>query len=1042
MSVIKKLSFSYLLVCCSLATGPLYAQQIVPRLVRQVSALPGVNLRASAMSQDARGRIWIASEDGVARFDGNQFRVFHDPLTPKGDFYYHVVPAPDGRLWLKMGAGHSLSYIDPRRDRLVRLPDSTRLVREYLAPYGCHYLFADAQGLLWIGLKNKGLLTFDPRTGAVRHIVDRPLDVRSIAQDGQGRIYFTTTQQGLFAYTPNTGRLINYRHDDQDATSISSNATYSVLARPDGTLLVGVPDEVDRLDPTTGTFRRLGLNQLPPADPVEGPHVVDFQTDAQGNTWFTTGAATYRHTRQGVLQWLVLPSHPAPVEALLVGPANTLWVCAQGALYEYDLTHLRTGPDLIIQRIVVNGSELTGNTPAQSLMYDSTGHPTLTVPENAPVRIDFTLSASKQTQAIRERLDGYDDWRIGEVYGGMANYQLPAGTYTFMANRGRPAGGWEPAVSTITIVVVPPFWKTTPVLLLALLLLGGLGYYLIRTYYRRRQLRRQLAREQLEAANLRHLDELKTRFFANVTHEFRTPLTLILHAAEQLISRPISDWERERLGTINRNADQLARLITQMLDIARMDAQKLDIQPRLGDPVLFVEQCVAGFSDLANQRHISLLISRLAPDGATSTDRPTDAETVARICPFDDDKLGKITYNLLSNALKFTPEGGSIRVSSGFMTNGQLRIRVQDTGIGIAPDQLDRIFDRFYQADASTTRRYEGTGIGLAYVRELTELLGGRVTVESKPGTGSTFTVTLPLPVAATQVALTDPLPMASPLVHSQPLSQPTDADEPAPTSHKPLVLLVEDNEELRAYMAGQLRQAYEVLEAVNGRAGIDQALATIPDLIVSDVMMPDVDGYTLVETLKQDDRTSHIPIVLLTAKSSFDSRMQGLYAGADDYLSKPFSFAELHTRIRNVLLTRRHRQHYLTATQPTVIANTTPVSPGEHSLPDREKQFLARLREAILVNLTSEVVDVNWLAEQAKMSRTQLHRKLTALTNLSTTGFIHSVRLDKAQELLQTDTEELTVAEVAYRVGYSSPTYFSKVFSDHFGYPPIRLKV
>jgi DNA-binding response OmpR family regulator len=480
-----------------------------------------------------------------------------------------------------------------------------------------------------------------------------------------------------------------------------------------------------------------------------------------------------------------------------------------------------------------------------------------------------------------------------------------------------------------------------------------------------------------------------------------------------------------------------------MLDIAKMDAQKLDVQLRLGDPVQFIGQCVEGFANLANQRRIDLTFNTFIPDETLRSAESVRVGAAEQTYPFDDDKLGKIMYNLLSNALKFTPEGGSVRVSGGLTTDRQLLIRVQDTGIGIAADHLNRIFDRFYQADASTTRRYEGTGIGLAYIRELTELLGGQVTVESVLGMGTTFTVTLPMLVTTAGVNRINPASPTTPPLISQPLPPPARAGAviTAPAADQPLVLLVEDNEELRAYMADQLRQDYQVQEAVDGRDGITQALAAIPDLIVSDVMMPYVDGYALVETLKNDERTSHIPIVVLTAKSSFESRMQGLYAGADDYLSKPFSFAELNTRIQNVLHTRQKWQHYLVATQTAAAQETTSVPLVGQMISGREEQFLTRLRQLILANLTDKVVDVDWLVEQARMSRTQLHRKLTALTNQSTTGFIHSVRLGKAQELLQMDEDELTIAEVAYRVGYTSPAYFSKMFNEHFGHPPTRLR-
>lgn len=1033
MRVASRLYIGCLLVLTHFVGRTTDAQQVIPRLVRQFSAVPGANFSASGLNHDTGGRLWIASTDGVTRFDGRQFRTFHDPVLKTEDNYYHVVPAPDGRVWLKMGRGYSLSYVDPNQERIVRLPDSTRLVRDYLARYGCHFLFADTNGILWIGLRNNGLLTFNPQTGAVAHVVDRPLDVRGITQDRRGIIYFTTTSQGLFAYTPGTGQLVNYRHNEADSTSLGNDATFGVLARPDGTVLVGVPEDVDVFTPATRTFRHLGLNQAPATNPQHRPHVVEFHNDAQGNTWFSTGIATYCYTSRNVLQWILLRSNPGEVDGLHVNPDNKLWVCAQGSLYEYDLTHLRPGPELIIQQVTINGNALIDNTDAQSLVYDSTGHPTLTVQENDPFIIRYALQTHKRAHNLRQRLNGYDrDWTIGDVYSGTANYQLPAGTYTFTVNGGRPTGGWKSTFSTVTIVIVPPIWKSNYAIAFALLLAGGASYFLIRTYRRRRKLQRELLREQLEAASLRSLDELKNQFFANVTHEFRTPLTLIRLATEQLADRLTGDWEKERLATIGHNSEHLSRLITEMLDIAKLDANKLPIQLKAGDPLLFVEQQLQAFTGLATQRRIDLAFITPEPLPA-----PASGDAAHDLYLFDDDKLGKIIYNLLSNALKFTPEGGRVTLFCRLTDNRQLVVSVQDTGIGIPANQLNSVFDRFYQADSSATRRYEGTGIGLAYVKELTELLGGRVMVESTPGRGSTFTVMMPMQVTTPNTAAE---PVSASSLPPVPTIGPDNGgnDPPTDISERLLVLIVDDNEELRRYLASQLRPDYRVLEAVDGRDGIAQALATVPDLIVSDVMMPYVDGYELVRTLKNDERTSHIPILMLSAKSAFESKLHGLDQGADDYMGKPFSMAELNARVRNNLLTRQRWRQYLTVARSPKIDQRAGTNPVGMPLPDREKQFLARLQALILAHLTDEGVDVDWLVDHARMSRTQLHRKLTALTNLSTTGFIHSVRLGKAQELLQTG--ELTVAEVAYRVGYSSPAYFSKVFSEHFGYAPTKV--
>ncbi|UFH52788.1 response regulator [Spirosoma sp. KNUC1025] len=364
-------------------------------------------------------------------------------------------------------------------------------------------------------------------------------------------------------------------------------------------------------------------------------------------------------------------------------------------------------------------------------------------------------------------------------------------------------------------------------------------------------------------------------------------------------------------------------------------------------------------------------------------------------------------------------------------------LRIADTGIGIAADELTQIFERFHQVDSSSTRAYAGTGIGLALVKELTEWLGGTITVDSVLGQGSTFTLSLPLsPSGATQMPAKEPMGQPAPaLLQPKPVEVAVAVDGLSEDLNRPLLLIVEDNEDLRTYMSDALSAQYQIITAENGRLGLKQALEKVPDLIVSDVMMAELDGYELVERLKADERTSHIPIVLLTAKSSYASRIQGFGAGADEYVEKPFSLVELILRIKNCLRTRMQWQRHLTAG-----LQKGPVEPLAHPQLDREEQFLARLRAIILNHLTDEAVDVDWLVEQAGMSRTQLHRKITALTGMSTSRFINKVRLEKAVDLLQTG--ELNVAQVAQRVGYSSQSYFTKMFQEQYGYSPIRLRV
>ncbi|MBC3787754.1 ATP-binding protein [Spirosoma utsteinense] len=790
---------------------------------------------------------------------------------------------------------------------------------------------------------------------------------------------------------------------------------------------------------------RLNTHNQRTTDPRYQSLITEFKLDAQGTVYFTTMQGIFRYTVQGVLQQIGFGSYAHYIDCIYVSPSNRLWVSSNVKLYEYDLNQARVFSSLLFINLTINGTPLSDNASAtQNMVYDAQGHPTLTVRENDPLTMQFTLSAKQERGTLRWRLNEYDhDWISSQNITGEAAYQLPAGTYTFTVNRGSDTGKWEPTVSTLTIVVVAPFWKTPAFLAFVLVVVLGLGYYFFRTYTRRRQLARQLAREQEEAANLRQLDELKTRFFSNVTHEFRTPLTIILNATEQLTAKASVSGEQPEVALIEPHAHQLLRLITETLDLARLESGKLEAHPQLGHPVWFMGQVVAQFAGLATQRGIDLTFNTHSLPA--SDDPLTGTSPEEGLFSFDGEKWEKIAYNLLANALKFTPNGGRVQVTGHVTAANQFMLTVSDTGIGIPQDQLERIFERFHQVDARSTRSFSGTGIGLSLVRELAHWLGGHVRVESRIDQGSTFTVELPLTVPNGDPSSPPTAAVDAPPLHAAPIlptNQPTLVPKrERPTlavftevSTKPLVLVVEDNDDLRAQVVDYLSATYQVLSAANGRLGWEQALAQVPDLIVSDVMMPELDGYELLERVKNDERTSHIPLILLTARSAFESRMQGLQGGADDYLVKPFSLVELVLRIGNGLRTRQNWQKRFLA-QPTSAQDPLSVD----RVMDREEAFLDRLRQGILGQLEEEVLDVDWLARQAGMSRAQLNRKLFALTGLSPNRFIQRVRLERAAELLQTGS--LTMAEVAERIGYDSPSHFAKVFQAQFGYPPHQLK-
>jgi signal transduction histidine kinase/AraC-like DNA-binding protein/predicted negative regulator of RcsB-dependent stress response len=539
-----------------------------------------------------------------------------------------------------------------------------------------------------------------------------------------------------------------------------------------------------------------------------------------------------------------------------------------------------------------------------------------------------------------------------------------------------------------------------------LLALGALGFLFFRNQQRIKQREQALSfqQERAEREQLRQLDQLKNRFFTNITHEFRTPLTVISGMAQILTGNP-----REK-KLILRNSQNLLRLINQLLDLARLEAGQLHVHLTQAEVVSYVRYLTESFYSMAEEKDIRLTFY---------------AEEREVWMDIDEEKLQYVIFNLLSNALKFTSVGGKVILHLK-RNDDRLEIKVQDSGMGIAPAQLPYIFDRFYQADDSSTRAYEGTGIGLAYTRELVQQLGGKVEVESEVKVGSIFRLWLPIRQQAPKA-----VPQVTPLPSTL-LDQTSFAPEAWDSEAQPEVLIVEDNPDLIFYLQSVLVSHYALKVARNGEEGIRMALETIPDLIVSDVIMPHKDGFELCETLKTDQRTSHIPIILLTAKAAQADRIEGLTRGADGYMAKPFDKEELLVRVEKLIALRR-------SLQLTYAKEVGPTSPDAPQLPEPEHDFLQQLRAGLTPVLADSEFTIPQVAAFMGMSQIQVYRKLKALTGQTPSQFLRQLRLDTSKSLLA--NPELTIAEVAYEVGFSDPNYFSKTFHQTFGIPPSEFR-
>ena len=539
-------------------------------------------------------------------------------------------------------------------------------------------------------------------------------------------------------------------------------------------------------------------------------------------------------------------------------------------------------------------------------------------------------------------------------------------------------------------------------------------YFFIRIYNRERMRFRKL-----EAEKLRSLDAARSHFFTNISHEFRTPLTVILGMADEIRENPIQKADHAA-HLIQRNGKKLLRLVDQLLDLSKLEAGHLTAHYVQDDVVTELRYLLESFHSLAEAKNIRLHFS------SQPTEIPMD---------FDAEKLEHLAGNLLDNAVKYTPAGGEVWLKVERLTavpsslaatleaGPCLLLQIKDTGIGIPPEHLGRIFDRFYQVGEWPT---EGSGIGLAMVKEYLRLFGGHLEVDSRPGEGSVFSVFLPIKNTAPRRVSSNgspPLEACKEVERFWPKSN-------TAASH-PRLLIIEDNPDVIHYLQNFLHEDFDVKTAFDGERGIELAIEKIPDVIISDIMMPKKDGLEVCRVLKNDFRTNHIPIILLTAKTDVASRIAGLEAGADAYLAKPFNRRELEVELKKLTALRETLKRKFSPS----LARPLPPSPP----PGLNERFLYDVQHCLEKHYPDEDFGIKELCAMTGVSRTQLHRKLMALTGQPASHFIRSFRLEKARELLR--TTRMTVAEVAYAVGFKDSYYFSRTFSQEFGLSPSEAR-
>ena len=618
-------------------------------------------------------------------------------------------------------------------------------------------------------------------------------------------------------------------------------------------------------------------------------------------------------------------------------------------------------------------------------------------------------------------MENFDDDWIDAGTNHTATYtSLPPGDYIFRVKGTNNNGIWNKKDATLKFTILPPWWRTWWAYSIYGLLIFAMLFFLRRYELNRIKLKNQLKLEKVESNSLRRLDQLKSRFFANISHEFRTPLTLILGQIENAMSSDIDAKVKGKLQIANRNSKRLLTLINQLLDFSKIESGNMELNAEQHNIVSFLKSLFYAFESLAESKKLKLKF---------------ESEYENMQVNYDQDKMEKIFSNLYANAFKFTPEGGEIKTTLK-ISDSRIEIIIKDTGIGIPEDRIKNIFDRFYQVDSSTTRKYEGTGIGLSLAKELIELHKGKISVNSKVGEGSEFIISFPLSDVKLEdqkifEVTADNSASGNRIIDHEVNNDIDDSPEQAVREEEKIILIVEDNTDIRAYVREQMSDEYTFIEASDGDEGILKAKEYIPDLIITDIMMPKMNGYEFSNSIRGDEKTSHIPLIMLTAKAGIEDKIYGLESGADAYLTKPFSSKELRVRVKNLI----HQREQLRKR----FSKSTIIKPSEVSEVSADQKFLKKVIKCIEDNFENENFSTEKLSEEVNMSISQLNRKLNALIDQPAGQLIRSLRLQRAADLIKQDAG--SIAEICYRVGFNDQAYFSRAFKKQFGYSPSEFK-
>ncbi|WP_158994206.1 hybrid sensor histidine kinase/response regulator transcription factor [Mucilaginibacter sp. L196] len=1032
--------------------------------------------------QDNYGSIWVGTTYGgvnVMHADNIPFKVYqHNDFknSISGNIVSAIIAGPKKSLWIGT-EGYGLNYFD----------EITGVFKQYkniasnkssLTTNFVKTVYNDRENNLWVGLHQGGLELFDPASEKFKHFRHNKGDINSISsdivssllEDSYGR-FWVGTSEGLDIFDKKSQRFRNYLKDANKPFILTHASVRCVYEDSRHNLWVGTTTGLNLLSPGSDKFKRFAANERKP-DSLKVGYINCIKEDSDGNLWigsFHGGlsryiAATGAFQTYGIEQGL--PSDN--VLNIQQGDQHSLWISTDNGLSRFDLATKKFRTFTVKDGLPTNEFNYNSSfkDAGNNLYFGTynglvTFNPKQITQNHIPPVIQFTdlrlfnksVKIGQENDLLKEdisltkeivfkynqnvfsvdftalsfdkpdrnrfmyKLEGFENnWNRVNIPS--ATYtNLPAGEYDLLVRGSNNDGIWGSSKS-LHIVILPPWWKTWWAYGIYTIIFFTTLYFVIRFFRRQARLERDLYYEQLNHERQQEIYQLKLDFFTKISHEIRTPLSLILAPIEKMLIQERNNPQiGHQLNYVKRNTDRLMRLVNELLDFRKIESGFMKLDVAEYDLVAFCQSVFDSFIELALSKNI---VFRFSPP-------PTPVYLY-----FDAGQLEKVLYNLITNAFKFTPDNGIIELSI-FPKSDVVEILVTDNGIGISKEVQTRIFENFYQNKQSSSS--PGWGIGLALAKNIVDLHKGLISVQSEvalennPGKTEFIITLLNGRNHFSDDQLSHPIkPNVDAIeigaIEVIAFSTQTDSD---PIAEKQVILLVEDNSDLRGFVKAALCSTYQIFESENGLDGWQLAQKIIPDIIISDVAMPVMDGFELCSRIKIDERTNHIPVVLLTARADQPNHLNGLTNGADVYITKPFSMEVLELNIRNLLASRQAMQQKFSR-QITLM-------PKNREIDSPDEQFLNKTMQIIECNLENPDFDVVMLVDKIGMSQTVLYRKVKALTDMTITDFIKSIRLKQAASMLTQN--KLTVAEVAYSVGFNDRKYFSKEFKKQFGQTP-----